>query len=923
MHKLTIRFLSSTLLSGRKVKDIDFLKKIKPIKFIEIIFALLLITSCTLPTLSKNSFEPEDKQQIVNQNQPSKTIEQEEIKSDHTIDNQEKSTSEKSHSDENGIARYSFLVNGKLRGDNEIYLKVGQAVRFSLAQIDEKDSIIKEMDRAVSIANHEGFSDAIKCNDIINGVLCVAVKSGEQFVKIQAEKTSETKEVTLKVSNEGISGLGLNPSVNKLTVGEEVAFQLEAFKPDGTKLTLVDDYYNYIISDQSKIRITKKESKDGNVQTYLQAIGGGEAVITFDYENNQLIWPVIVDGPQVTQIELSINKNPMAVNEIGQLAVKAIYSDGMELNASQWTEWKISDPELIQYSGINYKDGYAEFKALKSGHAVISGKFVDIEADINVEISSPQIFKSYYITPNIHSIPLESSIDFKLVGVDLEGGEHVIEPPIVGWLASSSTFFSLTEKGRVTAKMVGQAYISAKVKDLDPIQHLVKVIDAEPVEIEIYVNDEIENDERDLIETACGSENLDFRVIAKLTNGQVVDITQNDKAVFLVDKTQILSQVTGPLAQKGRYVTKTEGLASIIVQYQNSSAGINLKTSRQVQVGSGKIKEVRFVPEPSQVPIGKTFSINATTIDSCNKEVKIESGYSFTSITQLPEGLNLDFSGKTITTSGDINTPAILSLKGTYKFDNETYDDIFDIIIGVKRVDSVSIVTQSVNESGYSFAKAPINENVDFDVNATFSNNMIFTKDQLLDLGYSIAWTASDVGSIFSDVGEINANGIYTPMQMGTSQIKVEVTEPDGKNTVSANIRAVTFNNCTISQRIPGLDLSSFEMSYYGFCFYLGDAGQSCHSVCTAQGGLSYDEMATTEIIGSDQQGSSYCHNLGRMFKPDVSIVYNLLNIKSANIGEGYGCSINVTANLLLKVNNISTNPTDSSASIQRICGCK
>jgi len=261
-------------------------------------------------------------------------------------------------------------------------------------------------------------------------------------------------------------------------------------------------------------------------------------------------------------------------------------------------------------------------------------------------------------------------------------------------------------------------------------------------------------------------------------------------------------------------------------------------------------------------------------------------------------------------TSGDIGGSENVTVRGTFtdSSSNEFTDDM-SVTIRPKELEEVT-VTAAADHRGSGqyngFIIAGETEVYSLIFNGEYSNGDAITEAEMVAEGWTINWTSQN-----ESIMTVDANGDITGVLLGSTVLDVEVITPEITVTASKDIR--------ITRTCPD---GGGEIIEYSYCWYLGDAGESCDQVCTGHGGA-YDGDGSMDAAGSGAADGAMCQEIAQALYPAVNIVETLLSINSASPGEGYGCALSASNGTALRIVNQATNASDSSATIRRFCACQ
>lgn len=814
----------------------------------------------------------------------------------------------------------AFLINDSpLKPDQEKLMTPGKTYSFQFAKVAEDQSVVEFLDETFPI-EVKSEDNAISCSQVDKNYLCAAQKAGKAKIVV-TYNDGNSKEYLFNIPDLGVISLGLKPAANQLKVGDSHILKLIGFDSNGSHFEIVDQ-------DKASVKIEPEgivemiHLKDG---LHVQAVNPGVAVIKIEYEDRKLQWPITVKGSSLVSITAEVATESGTAESEKQFPIKVWgnYSDQKRFNLSRWVT--LTDLSKI-FQKIELAEDFASIMMITdlSGEAPLDFQFLDFKTPLKVNVEEALKFDFIKLKPPYLKVAVGGKMQAVVVGV-IGAQEFTIDPEKITWVTKNSSIIKVDPTGIITGQKEGSAQIEVAFKNYSKHSLIFEVVEAVPSIIYLRQKNE-EFKSAEVLNVPCGSGFQDFVVDAELTDGSIVDVTLDDRIVISANSEESLPLVVGADELKGRYNSIKSGVTTLKATYINPELGVSLEVEKQVVVEFGVPIALAAESDDYGVPLGYNFSFFANLIDACSQEQGVFQDLTYELITAIPADLTIDVSGKNVTTGGVIAAPMLLSFGATYQKDDITLSDTIDVTIEKEVVEKLKLkVVNSDNRAGQHLV-AFFTENLDIEAEASMSNKAKYDKAKLISEGYTLTWTDVDAGYQvdYNNAGDVDTNGVYLADKIGMSRVTLEL-EKETKFIKKADAIVISANRCTNNGERLNMGYL-YEKSYIAYCFYKGQAGESCQATCDAEG-KTYNAYTTEELIGSKNlnetdSGPRLCSNIGYSFYHNIQSSSSTFNMDTGVAGQGIGCSVNTLVNLLFRMKNIETNALDSSPNMERFCGC-
>lgn len=265
--------------------------------------------------------------------------------------------------------------------------------------------------------------------------------------------TSNSGDVT--VSNAVVTKIEIEEMVSIVKGGEHQLAAMVTYS-DGKPAVDMSDEVTWV-STQTSIATVTVGINGGNV--FGVAAGGSTVTATLDGVTSNLS-TVSVSGKVISEIAITPSTVSVENGNSQQLTATATYSDGSTGDITDAAQWTSGDDSVVTVAKGNIT-GIAETTTpvtITATQAGVSSDDTLQSAEITV---SKAVIKSIKITPELASLPIAGTEQFKAMATFSDGTEEDITSTAT-WAVSDGTGHAIVDSaGLVTAKLTGIASITA------------------------------------------------------------------------------------------------------------------------------------------------------------------------------------------------------------------------------------------------------------------------------------------------------------------------------------------------------------------------------------------------------------------------------------------------------------------------------
>jgi hypothetical protein len=649
---------------------------------------------------------------------------------------------------------------------------------------------------------------------------------------------------------------------------QSLSLQAFALKTDGVLADLTDDV-SWQIDEGSGL----KSQSDKPGQYLADTLGTWTVRVSYSgFESSREV-KVTPEKKTLVRIKPSVNPLILRVGQTLTLDAVGVYSDGSEENLPDWTLSTAS--EAFSISG-------KELSALKMASLQTTLKSQQFQTSLDIYIQEPEL-TGLTISPASFTLYQGETALYTVMASYGDG----TTADVTSGVTAESTNTAVVTVTSANSRIQGIAQGSGNLRvTYHGRQATALVAIDNPVLARLEI--------RPSTLRAVAGRTTSFQVYGIYTNGTEADITGLAQA-----QTLSTFKAEVPNGSPGQLLAKTQGTTTLSAVYVDPLTSRNLSGTAAVTVDPPELIALTFDNSSASIALGRSFDFGVQGTYSDSTQIDVGSLIQITADVSSP-GMNY-VGSLTRTTNNRIRVQSVAqgSMRIVASLAGQTASAV--ITVTEKQLDLVQIRRQQPYTNGGFMLKG---STADFTAVATFSDSS--TLDVTNSSGiYTVSWNPPNPAvASFTDTGDGKKR--LTGLTDGDAYFTITVTSSQGNASASYGIGVY----------IP----CSAGGQYHGYqCWFLGTAGQSCDTTCSAAGRGNHS--ATTSIAGSGASSSNECSNiLGSLFRSSM----NSFN-SGATATQGIGCSIFTQSglNLGLRESSIATTGAAALANFRRVCSCE
>lgn len=387
-----------------------------------------------------------------------------------------------------------------------------------------------------------------------------------------------------------------------------------------------------------------------------------------------------------------------------------------------------------------------------------------------------------------------------------------------------------------------------------------------------------------------------YAAIGIYTNGAEIDLTSLAQAT-------VLQASRAEISAPGTVLSKSKGNTSLSVIYIDPVTTRNLSGVAALSISDALLESVSFDPPSADKPAGRYEEFRVKGHYSDNTEVDISNDVSVTTDTYSP---GYSYAATVARNSlGHIRVTGITVGNILIKARLGTISGSVVYRSGPKILDSVYI--QRIPATGAP-AVLVKGQSTDFAAIGVYSDSS--QEDVTLPTaGRTVTWGSPDpsIATFVASGSRMHMNGIF----QGPASINVSVVDAT---------QGLTFaNGYGINVNIPCGGNGSKTLGY--FCYYLGNAGDSCNQTCSAVG-RAY-EGATSYYSGSlaGAGGDQVCSDFFSIHYQELQTSFD----NDATATKGIGCAMYEVGDVTIGLRewSVVTDGASFLPNFRRFCSCE
>ncbi|WP_141732890.1 hypothetical protein [Oligoflexus tunisiensis] len=658
------------------------------------------------------------------------------------------------------------------------------------------------------------------------------------------------------------------PLENGQLVPQDVGLKAYALKTDG-QLVELTDAVSWQIDEGSGL----KDPGEGPGLYSAQSVGTWSVRITYDgFEASRQV-NVTQEKKTLVSIRPSVTPLVLRLGQTLTLEAIGIYNDASESALPAWTLGDTTD--LVTING-------KQLTGAKTGSLATTLKAQGLQVPLDLYVQEPEL-TALTITPPSFTL-YEGEIALYTVMASYGDGTSA---DVTSAVTAESTDINVLTVNAATARIQSVAQGSANLKVTYHGREVTAL-----VAVDNPVLSRLEIRPSAIRVVAGRTEN--YQVFGIYSNG-----TEADMTALVNAQTLSTSRAEVPSGQPGDILGRISGSTILSATYVDPLTTRNVSGTATVTVDPPELLALTFDHSTASIALGRSYDFGVQGTYSDSTQVDVGSRIQITADVSSP---GLSYVGSITRTTG--NRIRIQSVAEGSMQIIATLDGISasaTITVTEKELDLVQIRReQPYTNAGFMLKGST----ADFTAVATFSDNS--TVDVTNTNGnYTVTWTPPNpVVASFTDTGDGEKR--LTGLTDGDAYFTITVQSPQGN--ASASFGIGVYIPCS-----GGGQYHSYQ------CWFLGTAGNSCDTTCSAVGRVTHD--ATISVAGSGASSSNECSNiLNSLFRSSM----NSFN-SAATASQGIGCSIFTQSglNLGLREATHATTGAASLANFRRVCSCE
>jgi hypothetical protein len=644
--------------------------------------------------------------------------------------------------------------------------------------------------------------------------------------------------------------------------------QALALKTDGVLADLTDDV-SWQIDEGSGL----KTMSDKAGQYQAEAVGTWSVRISYAGFESSRIVNVTQEKATLVRIKPSVNPLVLRVGQTLTLDAIGVYSDGSEAALSDWTLATTTDALSINGKQIS---------AIKMTSIQTQLRSHQLQVPLDIYIQEPEL-TALTLAPTSFTLYQGESALYTVMATYGDGTTADVTSGATVESTNTGVMTVNTSTNRIQGLAQGSANLRASYHGR---QATALVAVDNPVLARLEV--------RPSTLRVVSGRTINFQIFGIYTNGTEADMTNLVQA-----QTLATSRAEVPAGSPGQLLGKNSGVTTLSTTYVDPLTTRNLSGTAAVTIDPPELVSLTFDNSTASIALGRSFDFGVQGTYSDSTQVDVGSLIQITADVSSP-GMNY-VGSITRTTSNRIRVQSVAqgSMRIIASLAGQTATAT--ITVTEKQLDLVQIRRQQPFTNGGFMLKG---STADFIAVATFSDSSTLDVTNTTGI-YSVSWNPPNPAvASFTDTGDGKKR--LTGLTDGDAYFTLTVTSTQGNASASYGIGVY----------IP----CSGSGQYYGYqCWFLGAAGNSCDTTCSAASRATHG--ATISVAGSGGSSSNECSNiLGSLFRTSM----NSFN-GGATATQGIGCSIFTQSglNLGLRESTIATTGAASLANFRRVCSCE
>ncbi len=668
-----------------------------------------------------------------------------------------------------------------------------------------------------------------------------AVSSGNSTITATVGGKSATCQVTVLKGFVAVSSVSLNTSKVTLTEGETTTLTATVHPDDATDKSVV---WSSSASDIASVSNGVVTAHKAGTATITAKAGDKSAQCTVEVKSMVIA---------VTSITLNKSKLPLIEGE-SETLVATVKPDNATNKTVTWTS---SDVSIASVSGSG------KVIAIKEGTTVITAQAGDKQAVCVVEVSK-MVIPVTAITLNKNTLALEKGKYETLVATvsPLNATDKTVT-----WSSSNTQVVSVDQNGLVIALASGSALITAKAGDKTATCSVTVTVPVESITLSDATLTLVEEQSATLMATIYPADATD-KTVTWSSNNVAVATVNNGKVTAIKAGTATITATAG---------NKTATCAVTVNKKYIDVTSITLnKTTLPLTKGDSEILEATVNPSDAtdKTVTWTTSNASVASVDQ-NGKVNAVGGGSATitakagdktatcvvTVTVPVESITLDkttlalFKGQDATLTATVNPVDATDKTVTWASSNTSV-----VTVNNGKVTAVAAGNATITaKAGNKTATCSVSVTVPVSGVSVSPSSMTLTQGEKQQLtatispadatNKAVSWSSSS-----ASIATVDANGMVSAINPGTTQITV--TTQDGGYKATCSVTVKEYPKATSLS----LSVDSFE-AFIGQSYPITVVAAPSDAVCEYEWASSDTRVAT--INGTTSQASIQTKDYG------------------------------------------------------------
>ncbi|MGF1469932.1 MAG: Ig-like domain-containing protein [Sandaracinaceae bacterium] len=409
----------------------------------------------------------------------------------------------------------------------------------------------------------------------------------EGVATVTASLAGVSATATVEVTAAALSSIRIEPEAATTTAGLRTFYRAVGTFGDGSVAELTT-LVLWGTADADVAEISNLAGAEGQ----LLAVGAGTTDVTASFDGVEGRTTVTVEGPRLTEVQVTPVAPDVPVGQSLQLTATAIFSDGSRQNVTGRASWASSA------TAVATVNGFGGVTTLAAGTSTITATFQGVSGTATLEVRDATVVE-VQVTPIAPTLTVGTQVRFQAVAI-LSDGTSANVTGQATYTSSAPAVLGISNagpgRGVGTALAAGTATVSATFQGVTGSQP-VTVSPATVIEVTVTP----------AVWTGAVGEDQRFLAQAIFSDGTSQDVTG---AATWTSSAPTVAQVSNRLGSRGLVEALAAGSAEIRATYQGVIG------SADVTVTSATVDSVQVTPFLPTLAAGTPLQFQAVAIFS-------------------------------------------------------------------------------------------------------------------------------------------------------------------------------------------------------------------------------------------------------------------------------------------------------------------